>query len=97
MFLAIAMAEVIFWGEESDVAVVAMSRLELGLEIMLTRIELSFFSCLVWAMYVAGLVIERLVLGLIVSNAFLTLFPTSCSLGNVFLSPNWYVGTGSLT
>ena len=74
-----------------------MSRLELGLEVMLTRNEVVFLSSLVWAVHVAGLAIERLVLGIIIYNAFHTLFPTSCSLSNVFLSPNWYESNRSLS
>ena len=35
MFFAVAMGEIIFWSEESDVAVIAMSRIDLDLEIML--------------------------------------------------------------
>ena len=97
MFFAVAVAEMIFWSEESDVAVVAMSSLELHLEIMLTRIEVGFFSCLLWAAYVISRAVECLVLGLTVYDAFLTLFPTSSSLGYVFLSPNWYESDGRLS
>ena len=97
MSFAVAVAEVVFWGKEGDVAVVTMSRLELGLEIMLTRIKMGFFSCLIWAVDVTSLAVECLILRLVVYSAFLTLFPASCRLCYVFLGPNWYESDGRLS
>ena len=44
IFFAVAMEKIIFRSEESDVAVIAMSRLDLDFEIMLTRIEVDSLS-----------------------------------------------------
>ena len=80
MSFAVAVAKIIFWSKESDVAVVAMSRLELGLDIVLTRIKMSFFSCLIWAVHVTSLAVECLILLFVVYSAFLR-----CSLRLVVL------------
>ena len=75
MLLTVAMAKIIFRGKESNVAIVATFRLEIGLQEVFSRSEMSFFRCLIWTMNIAILAVEWFVFGLIVDSALLARFP----------------------
>ena len=86
MPFAVAMAKIVFGGEEGSVAVAAVLRLELGFQEMFSRLEMGLLTCFVWAMNIADCTVECLIFSLIVNTALFALFSASYCLGNVLLS-----------